>query len=65
VGTYAVQPVFSDGHDTGIYSWDYFYTLGVNQDEMWRTYLRRIEEASASRDPVVFRNSTASFKTPA
>jgi DUF971 family protein len=52
VGTYAVQPVFSDEHDTGIYSWDYFYTLGVNQDEMWRTYLRRIEEAGASRDPL-------------
>jgi DUF971 family protein len=52
VGTYAVQPVFSDGHDTGIYSWDYFYTLGMNQDEMWRTYLRRIEEAGASRDPL-------------
>jgi DUF971 family protein len=52
VGTYAVQPVFSDGHDTGIYSWDYFYTLGVNQDEMWRTYLRRIEEAGASREPL-------------
>ena len=52
VGTYAVQPVFSDGHDTGIYSWDYFYTLGVNQDEMWRTYLRRMEEAGASREPL-------------
>jgi DUF971 family protein len=52
VGTYAVQPVFSDGHDTGIYSWDYFYTLGLNQDEMWRTYLRRIDEAGASREPL-------------
>jgi DUF971 family protein len=52
VGTYAVQPVFSDGHDTGIYSWDYFYTLGVNQDEMWRTYLRRIDEAGANREPL-------------
>ena len=52
VGSYAVQPVFSDGHDTGIYSWDYFYNLGLNQDEMWRTYLRRIEEAGASREPL-------------
>ncbi len=52
VGAYAVQPVFSDGHDTGIYSWDYFYTLGVNQDEMWRTYLRRMDEAGASREPL-------------
>ena len=50
VGQYAVRPVFSDGHDTGIYSWDYFYTLGTNQDEMWRRYLQRIEEAGASRE---------------
>ncbi len=53
VGTYAVQPVFSDGHDTGIYSWDYFYSLGMNQDEMWQHYLRRMEEAGASREPVL------------
>jgi DUF971 family protein len=52
VGTYAVQPVFSDGHDTGIYSWDYFYGLGMNQDEMWQHYLQRMEEAGASREPV-------------
>jgi DUF971 family protein len=51
VGTYAVQPVFSDGHDTGIYSWDYFYNLGMNQDEMWQHYLQRMEEAGASREP--------------
>ena len=49
VGAYAVRPKFSDGHDTGIYSWDYLYTLGVNQDEMWRRYLQRIAEAGASR----------------
>ena len=53
VGTYAVQPVFSDGHDTGIYSWDYLYSLGMNQDEMWRHYLRRMEDAGASREPVL------------
>ncbi|MEO8303638.1 MAG: DUF971 domain-containing protein [Betaproteobacteria bacterium] len=52
VGAYAVRPVFSDGHGTGIYSWDYFYTLGTNQDEMWRRYLERIAEAGASREPV-------------
>jgi DUF971 family protein len=44
--------VFSDGHDTGIYSWDYFYTLGTNQDEMWRHYLQRIGDAGASREPL-------------
>ena len=51
VGLYAVRPKFSDGHDTGIYSWDYLYTLGVNQDEMWRRYVQRIAEAGASREP--------------
>ncbi len=53
VGTYAVQPVFSDGHYTGLYSWDYIYSLGMNQDEMWQHYLRRMEEAGASRVPVL------------
>ena len=52
VGTYAVQPVFSDGHDTGIYSWDYLYSLGINQDEMWQHYLQRMSEAGASREPL-------------
>jgi DUF971 family protein len=53
VGTYAVKLVFSDGHDTGLYSWDYLYELGRDQDELWRRYLRRLEEAGASRDPAV------------
>jgi len=53
VGTYAVQPVFSDGHDTGLYSWDYIYSLGMNQDDMWQHYLRRMEEAGASREPML------------
>jgi DUF971 family protein len=39
VGSYAVQLTFSDGHDTGIYSWDYFYNVGENQDAMWAHYL--------------------------
>jgi len=51
VGHYAIRPTFTDGHDTGIYSWDYLYTIGVNQDEMWRRYLQRIAEAGASREP--------------
>ena len=53
VGSYAVQLVFSDGHDTGIYSWDYFYDLGVNQETMWAHYLQRMQEAGASRDPAL------------
>ncbi|HEX9180294.1 MAG TPA: DUF971 domain-containing protein [Burkholderiales bacterium] len=51
VGTYAVQFNFSDGHDTGIYSWDLLYDYGIHQEEMWQHYLKRIEEAGASRDP--------------
>jgi DUF971 family protein len=50
VGTYAVQLYFSDGHDTGIYSWDLLYDYGVNQQEMWAHYLKRLQEAGASRD---------------
>jgi DUF971 family protein len=49
VGTYAVQLVFSDGHDTGIYSWDLLYDYGVRQQELWQHYLRRLAEAGASR----------------
>lgn len=51
VGNYAVQLTFSDGHDTGIYSWDLLYDYGHRQDEMWQHYLRRMEEAGASREP--------------
>lgn len=50
VGSYAVQPRFSDGHNTGIYSWDYLYWLGHNRDALWQQYLGRLEEAGASRD---------------
>jgi DUF971 family protein len=50
VGQYAVQLRFSDGHDTGIYSWDLLYDYGVNQDTMWRDYLKRLQEAGASRE---------------
>jgi DUF971 family protein len=50
VGSYAVQPVFSDGHGTGIYSWDYLYELGENQDALWAEYLERLKAAGASRD---------------
>ena len=42
VGNYAVQPAFSDGHDTGIFSWDYLYFLGSQQDELWADYTQRL-----------------------
>jgi DUF971 family protein len=51
IGSYAVQPTFSDGHSTGIYSWDYLYWLGKNRDTLWPQYLKRMEEAGASREP--------------
>jgi DUF971 family protein len=50
VGHYAVKPVFSDGHDTGIFSWDYLYFLGSQQDELWRKYEARLQAAGANRD---------------
>jgi len=50
VGQYAVVLVFSDGHDSGIFSWDYLYDLGAKQDFYWKNYLRRMEEAGASRE---------------
>lgn len=50
VGNYALRLTFSDGHDTGIYSWDLFYDYGVHEHEMWGHYLARIESAGASRE---------------
>ena len=50
VGHYAIRPTFSDGHDTGIYSWEYLHDLGLRHDELWRHYLERMTEAGASRE---------------
>jgi DUF971 family protein len=50
VGNYAVQPTFSDGHDSGIFSWDYLYFLGSQQDALWRDYEARLVAAGSSRD---------------
>jgi DUF971 family protein len=50
VGNYAVQPTFSDGHDTGIYSWDYLYFLGSQEADLWRRYESRLAEAAVDRD---------------
>ncbi len=51
VGHYAIRPKFSDGHDTGIYSWDYLHELGERQEPMWQQYLERMRAAGASREP--------------
>jgi len=50
VGHYAIRPDFSDGHTSGIFSWEYLYDLGERQDELWRRYLERLAAAHASRD---------------
>jgi len=50
VGHYAIRPTFSDGHDSGIYSWEYLYDLGDRHDDLWQRYLDRLAEAGASRD---------------
>jgi DUF971 family protein len=51
VGNYAIKPVFSDGHDSGLYSWDILHMLCVHHDELWQNYLDRLEAEGASRDP--------------
>ena len=50
VGNYAVKPTFSDGHDSGLFSWDYLYHLGTNQDSLFGEYLQRLQAAGADRD---------------
>lgn len=51
VGNYALQLVFSDGHDSGIYSWSYLYQLCIHQSQWWQEYLDRMATAGAQRDP--------------
>jgi DUF971 family protein len=53
VGNYALQLVFDDGHDTGLYSWDYLYQLCLEQERRWQAYLEQLQESGASRDPDV------------
>ena len=50
VGNYAVQPTFSDGHNSGIFSWDYLYFLGSQQNKLWADYLARLAAAGVERD---------------
>ena len=50
VGNYALQPTFSDGHSTGLYSWDLLYDIAVRQDELWHEYLGKLKAAGVDRD---------------
>ena len=53
VGNYAIKPAFSDGHDSGLYSWDILYALCQHRDELWEGYLAELEKEGASRDPAL------------
>lgn len=53
VGHYALQLVFDDGHDTGLYSWSYLYELCINQQAWWQAYLDKLAAAGQTRDPDV------------
>ena len=50
VGNYAIKPFFSDGHESGLYTWEYLYELGRRQDEFWTQYLDRLQESGMDRD---------------
>jgi DUF971 family protein len=50
VGSYALQPTFSDGHSTGIYSWGLLYDMATRQDELWREYIDKLAAAGVDRD---------------
>jgi DUF971 family protein len=52
-GHYAIQLLFDDKHDSGIYTWDYLYDLGENERQYWETYLKKLHDAGKSRDTTV------------
>jgi DUF971 family protein len=57
IGNYAIQPSFSDGHDTGLFTWDYLYFLGSKQTEIWQDYEARLKAAGVSRDAPMIEKS--------
>lgn len=63
MGNYAIRPIFSDGHDSGLFTWSYLYKLASEQDALWADYLERLEAAGADRDtPMIRRGATVSKK---
>lgn len=50
-GRYALKLIFDDGHDSGLYTWEYLHELAVNKESLWQIYLDQLEKAGASRDP--------------
>jgi DUF971 family protein len=57
IGNYAIQPSFTDGHDTGLFTWDYLYFLGSKQTEIWQDYEARLKAAGISRDAPMIEKS--------
>lgn len=51
VGNYAVRLTFDDGHDTGLYTWDYLYKLGRDEDRIWNAYLKALDDKGLTREP--------------
>ena len=64
IGNYAVKPVFSDGHESGIFSWDYLYHLGFDQSRLWDDYNRRLEAAGEQRDAPMAKAAGHACGTP-
>jgi DUF971 family protein len=60
IGNYAIQPSFTDGHDTGLFTWDYLYFLGSKQAEIWQDYEARLKAAGISRDAPMIEKSASS-----
>lgn len=60
VGNYAIKPTFSDGHESGLFSWDYLYFLGSEQERLWQDYLGRLAAAGVDRDAPMPEKSGAS-----
>ncbi len=63
VGNYAVQPTFSDGHNTGIFTWDYLYFLGSQQGQLWTDYESRLKAANVDRDAPMADKAASSCAT--
>lgn len=59
IGNYAIQPSFTDGHDTGLFTWDYLYFLGSKQVEIWQDYEARLKAAGISRDAPMIEKSAS------
>jgi DUF971 family protein len=59
IGNYAIQPSFTDGHDTGLFTWDYLYFLGSKQAEIWQDYEARLKAAGVSRDAPMIEKSAS------